>query len=209
MRPQNVETWLRRAGAIGVLISAIAVYSGVWRGLRHPKGRVVGPAPAVARILDRGNEPLYVAVTGGSLAILYLLWRPVKIGMSAPMRMAATIVGAALYFPGLAIMVWGRATMGEMHNISTSLAVQLYEDHRLVTSGPFALVRHPMYLGGIMAELGALLLYRTWTTVLAAFNAPALLMRAHREEDALAAEFGEQWTEYAGRVPRWIPRLGS
>lgn len=203
----SAEKWVRRAGALGTLIASIAVYTGLWRGLRHAKGRVSGPAPAVARVLTAGSKPLWVAVTAGALGFLYALWRPIPARLSTPVRAAATIVGALLYLPGLAIMVWGRTTMGDMHNVSSSFAVQLYADHRLVTAGPFAFVRHPMYVGGIMAELGALLLYRTWTTLLVAFNVPSLLMRAGREEQALADEFGDQWTEYAKRVPRWVPRL--
>ncbi len=207
MRLEVIERRLHQAGAFAALIAAIAVYSGVWRGRHHAKGRVSGPAPAVARVLVQGNQTVYSAAAVGATAVLYLLWRPLWASMPAPVRVATTITGALLYFPGLAIMVWGRITMGEMHNVSTSLAVLLYADHRLVTSGPFAIVRHPMYVGGIMAELGALLLYRTWAVLLIAWNAPMLVMRARREEQALSAEFGAQWGEYAARVPKWIPRL--
>ena len=143
------------------------------------------------------------------LGALYLMWRPIRVGLSAPARLAALVAGSLLYFPGLAIMLWGRLTLGRMHNVSTSRAVQLFADHELVTSGPFAHVRHPMYVGGIMAELGALLLYRTWTTLLIALDIPNLVMRSRREEEALAAEFGEAWTDYAARVPGWLPKLGG
>jgi protein-S-isoprenylcysteine O-methyltransferase Ste14 len=57
-----------------------------------------------------------------------------------------------------------------------------------------------MYLGLSLASLGGLLLYGTWTWVLAALNAPALVLRARREEQALSAEFGVEWQNYARRV---------
>jgi protein-S-isoprenylcysteine O-methyltransferase Ste14 len=121
-------------------------------------------------------------------------------------RAAALVAGAPAYFAGLALMLWGRITLGEMYNVSSAMGAQLYADHRLVTSGPFAVVRHPMYVGGIMAELGALLLFRSWAAALVALQAPVLIVRARREEEALAAEFGAAWAAYCARVPGWLPR---
>ena len=57
----------------------------------------------------------------------------------------------------------------------------------------------------MMAEIGALLIYRTWATLLITINVPLLPMRARREEDLLASHFGPEWTAYTRRVPRWIP----
>ncbi len=68
------------------------------------------------------------------------------------------------------------------------------------------LVRNPMYVGGILAELGALLIYRTWATALITLQIPDLLVGTRREEEVLAAQFGRQWEEYRRRVPAWIPR---
>ena len=76
-----------------------------------------------------------------------------------------------------------------------------------MTRGPFAIMRHPMYLGLIAAALGSLLLYHTWTTLAYAVFAPFILFRARREEQALAAEFGEDWQDYCRHVLAFIPRL--
>ena len=94
-----------------------------------------------------------------------------------------------------------------MYFVSTSFGAQLYADHQLVTHGPFAIVRHPMYVGLISAAFGSLLIYQTWTTVAFAVFAPFVLRRARREEQALAAEFGDQWLTYSRRVPAFFPRL--
>jgi protein-S-isoprenylcysteine O-methyltransferase Ste14 len=83
-----------------------------------------------------------------------------------------------------------------------------FKEHQLITNGPFAVVRHPMYAGLILAACGSLLIYHTWTTLLFALFAPAFTFRARREEAALAAEFGEQRQEYCKRVPAFFPRLG-
>ena len=204
-----LDRWTRRLGGLAGLAVSLALYSGLVMGARHAKGRSTEDAPEVARAFARGSATAVVPSTVLGLGALYLMWRPIRVGLSAPVRLAALVAGSILYFPGLAIMLWGRLTLGRMHNVSTSRAVQLFADHELVTSGPFAHVRHPMYVGGIMAELGALLLYRTWTTLLLAMDIPNLVMRSRREEEALAAEFGEAWADYAGRVPGWLPRLGT
>ena len=149
----------------------------------------------------------YLPASVAGLGLLYALWKPLPLRLSRSARVAALLVGAPLYFTGLALMLWGRYTLGQMYTVSSSLGAELYADHRLVTGGPFRHLRHPMYLGGIMAEIGGFLIYRTWTTVLMLPNAPALLLRAWREEEALAAEFGQEWAEYARRVPMLWPRF--
>jgi protein-S-isoprenylcysteine O-methyltransferase Ste14 len=96
-----------------------------------------------------------------------------------------------------------------MYNVSSAFGNQLYSDHELVTSGPFALVRHPMYLGALIAGVGGVLLYRTWAALLAIAHVAVFFVRAGKEEQALAAEFGETWRRYAQRVPAGLPVLGG
>ena len=54
--------------------------------------------------------------------------------------------------------------------------------------------------------VGALGLYRTWTTLLFVAQLPVLLVRARLEEEALQAEFGATWQAYRDEVPRWRPK---
>jgi protein-S-isoprenylcysteine O-methyltransferase Ste14 len=59
----------------------------------------------------------------------------------------------------------------------------------------------------MMAAFGGVLIYRTWTLAFLAVNSLFLVIRARREEQALAAEFGAQWEAYCQRVPAWMPRF--
>jgi protein-S-isoprenylcysteine O-methyltransferase Ste14 len=118
-------------------------------------------------------------------------------------------LGALLYFPGMGLMLWARQALGKNYFVSDALGAQLFAEHQLITSGPYAFIRHPMYSGLFLAALGALLLYFTWTTVFFACFAPMLSVRARREEAALADEFGAQWLEYCQRVPAFFPRMGK
>jgi len=194
------EYWERRIGAAAALVPLIAIFVGLGRGLRRPAGRVTGEAGKLLQL------PVYILIGIPYFGFCVLLWRPLRLVLSTPARIVALILGTLLYFPGLALALWGRLTLGNMYNVSSGFGVQLYADHQLIACGPYAFVRHPIYLGIQIAALGGLFIYRTWTLVFLALNSLGLTVRAHREEQALAAEFGEQWREYCQHVPAWIPR---
>jgi protein-S-isoprenylcysteine O-methyltransferase Ste14 len=149
----------------------------------------------------------YLLASAGYFGLCYLLWRPIPASLSPPARAVALAIGGLLYFSGLALVLWGRLVLGKLYFVSTSRGAELFAGHQLITGGPYALVRHPMYVGILMAGLGGMLLYRTWTFVFFALNFLGLILRARREEEALAAEFGDHWLDYCRRVPRWVPRL--
>jgi protein-S-isoprenylcysteine O-methyltransferase Ste14 len=183
------------------------VVHGVWYAWHRPKGHIVGRAYERLPL----STYLRIALAGlVGLAALILLWRPLPLRLSRPMRAVALVLGSVLYVVGFGSVIWGRMALGEMYNISTEAGAELYAHHRLVTSGPFALVRHPMYVGVVIQFLGGVLLYRTWSAVLLlAAEVITDLGRARREEQALAAEFGQQWQAYAQRVPVGLPFVAA
>ena len=79
---------------------------------------------------------------------------------------------------------------------------------QLATTGPYARVRHPQYIGFIVVMFGFLLQWPTLITlVMFPILAVSYVRLAHREEREVEAEFGDEWRAYAARTPRWIPRL--
>jgi protein-S-isoprenylcysteine O-methyltransferase Ste14 len=199
----SIETTVRWAGGFGALVFGILMFTGLRRGWQKPVATKSGTAPD----LLRNSTTFYVPASVIGIGLMGWLWRPLPIKLKGQIRTVATVAGGVMYFFGLALMIWGRLTLGSNYNVSSSYGAQLYTDQKLVTSGPFSIVRHPMYVGGIFTELGALLLYRTWTAALAASNMPVLFVRSRREEEALAMQFGDEWAEYRKQVPAWIPRL--
>jgi len=87
---------------------------------------------------------------------------------------------------------------------------QLFKDKPadLVTTGIFAHVRHPMYLGIILTYLGwiiatfSLLTFIPWILTLILY-----VKMANYEEKQLEERFGEKYEEYKRKVPKWIPKL--
>ncbi|HJY76833.1 MAG TPA: isoprenylcysteine carboxylmethyltransferase family protein [Burkholderiales bacterium] len=79
---------------------------------------------------------------------------------------------------------------------------------RLVTSGPFALCRNPMYLGHLIFLAGLALVLRSWLgAAIALGTAVWLQFRVRRDERRLGERFGEPYLQYCSRVKRWIPAL--
>jgi protein-S-isoprenylcysteine O-methyltransferase Ste14 len=138
-----------------------------------------------------------------------LLWQPLPVALPPAGRITALILGILLYFSGMLFCLWGRLVLGRMYFVSTSMGAQLFTDHRLITYGPFAMVRHPMYLGLSVAAVGGLFLFQTWTMFVFLLLPLGFVRRARVEERVLADAFGEQWQTYCRRVPAWKPRLRS
>lgn len=201
MELDTLEMWIRWLGGAAAAAFFGAALFGLWRSIRRPRGRAVGHGARVLRPF------FYLLIGVGFTFVSILLWRPLPLTLPAPIRAVALALGGALFFSGLALWFWGRRTLGEMFDVSCALGAQLYADHRLITTGPFACVRHPMYLGVLMTAWGALLIYQTWANVFAAIAFLGLFLRARREEQALAAGFGAEWEAYCRKVPAWIPRF--
>jgi protein-S-isoprenylcysteine O-methyltransferase Ste14 len=197
----GVELWARRAGALlGLATLAVAVVAMIHATLRRPS-REEGSASRYLR------WTVLLPATALFLGVGFALWRPLPLLLSAAVRLAVLLLGTSIFLAGLGLYLWGMATLGAMFAPSTGFGVRLQAEHRLVTSGPFSRVRHPMYLAVILSFFGGLLLFRTWTMLVFAVCMLGLVVRARREEALLAAEFGEAWRAWSRQVPAWVPHL--
>src|SRR5208282_732755 len=82
--------------------------------------------------------------------------------------------------------------------------------HALATTGVYAHLRHPQYVGFVLIMFGFLL---QWPTILTLAMFPLLVFMYVRlalaEEREARVEFGQAYERYAGATPRWIPHLGA
>jgi protein-S-isoprenylcysteine O-methyltransferase Ste14 len=88
-----------------------------------------------------------------------------------------------------------------------SVSLDLRERHTLVTTGVYALVRHPMYAGFWLMALAQLLLLPNWIAGPAGLVGFGVLFfgRVRREEEMMVAAFGEEYRTYMGRTARVVP----
>jgi protein-S-isoprenylcysteine O-methyltransferase Ste14 len=198
----QLETIVRWAGGLLAYTTLGIVLYGIWRGTQRPAGLTTGRTGSWLR-----SPWFYFASSVVFFGLCYLAWVPLPQTFSPTSRGWVLGLGSLLYFPGMSFVLWGRLTLGRNYFVSTGFGAQLFAGHQLVTRGPFAILRHPMYTGIFLAALGSLLIYPTWTTLLFASFAPLTIVRARNEEAALAVEFGEEWREYCRRVPAFFPRL--
>jgi protein-S-isoprenylcysteine O-methyltransferase Ste14 len=200
--------WIVNAVVIvGVAYLAFAMALAGWiAGLR--RGEAVTLLPA--RGDGAGTLAAQLGLVLVSLVIcavlFYVLWIPLPFAVSPDTVLVLAVGGLAIFVAGTLFIVWARCTLGRMWGISTSREVKLLPDHQLISGGPYALVRHPMYFGWWTALLGTLLIYRTWILVLLlAMSLIVFYRRARLEETTLAERFGAEWQAYVKRTKFLVP----
>jgi protein-S-isoprenylcysteine O-methyltransferase Ste14 len=111
-------------------------------------------------------------------------------------------VGLSLTAGGLLFTVWARLHLGR----NWSGTVTIKQGHELITSGPYAFVRHPIYTGLLLALLGSAIARGDWQGVLAfALAAGALWHKLRLEERWMRDQFGDAYDAYAQRVKALVP----
>lgn len=79
---------------------------------------------------------------------------------------------------------------------------------RLVLGGPYAWTRNPMYLGHLTFLAGLAMATRSpYAACALVAHVPWFAKRVRRDEERLAAAFGEEYRDYLARVPRWVPQF--
>jgi protein-S-isoprenylcysteine O-methyltransferase Ste14 len=108
-------------------------------------------------------------------------------------------VGALLTVVGVAFAIWARYDLGRDWGIYPK------KDHKLVTSGPYAYVRHPIYAGAMLALFGSALTGSMVAVVLFIISIIFCLRRIKNEECTMLSLFPGQYPAYQARTKRLIP----
>jgi protein-S-isoprenylcysteine O-methyltransferase Ste14 len=111
-------------------------------------------------------------------------------------------VGVAVTATGLSFAVWARVHLGKYW----SAMITLKREHKLIRSGPYRFVRHPIYTGFLTAAIGSAITIGSgdaWVGV--AILVPTFLVKIWREERFLSVEFGEEYIKYRTDVPKLVP----
>jgi protein-S-isoprenylcysteine O-methyltransferase Ste14 len=112
--------------------------------------------------------------------------------------------GVVLFLFGGVLRIWPVFVLGS--RFSGLVAIQ--PGHRLVTDGVYGSIRHPSYLGLLVASLGWALAFRSAVGVLLTLLLlPPLLARIRAEETLLHSQFGDAYDAYCRRTSRLIPGL--
>ncbi len=165
---------------------------------RGAKSRKWGPI----ELFTFGELPLFFALAS------YVFWRaPISASRSA-LAWLAGVAGALLALAGVVISLWSVNTTYRT-GIILDAGHYIKKDHRLVTSGPYGFVRHPMYLGVFLIWLGIATAVRSLVLFLITvfYVIPAYLMYMKSEETMMLREFQDEYQSYRDRVGMILPRL--
>ena len=174
---------------------------------------------------------LFTAAWGERMWAMYLRrscaaagrdWSALAIGYSFTLIMGGAIVefllrrrgfghggraaaGAAVYAVALAVRYWAFVSLGPQWHVDVS---DPGHGRRLVRTGPYRFVRHPIYLGSCLEAVGLPWLLGAWVALAlgVCVFAPLELARARYEERFLRGVFGEAYAQYADEVPGFLPR---
>ena len=110
------------------------------------------------------------------------------------------IVSAAFLAPGTLLAVRGvRET--------TLRVAETHRAERIVTSGVYSRVRHPQYLGGLMAHIGiSFLMSALYSLISTPLMVILIYLMSKKEERELVREFGKEYEDYKKKVPMFIPK---
>lgn len=142
---------------------------------------------------------IVVGVVAATYALGPSVWSALRVTQPV-----VELAGAGLLLAGAGLAVWARFTLGVMWASEPLVR----DEHRLVTSGAYRLVRHPIYTG-LVTMLAATAL-AGGTPRFIAYTLAAMLvvrLRIPAEEALMNAAFGEQWERYRAATPALIPRL--
>lgn len=173
----------------------------VLRMARRLEGAPSEAPGALAEIADAVQTPALVLHGSG----LLLLWLGVAYALAqgevARAVTARGLLGAGLLLAATVLMMWSFSALRSWRLLPT-----VDPGHELCTTGPYGLVRHPMYLAVDLLGIGS----AVWVGTSPVLIAAVLLvaggdLRARREERALVTAFGERYRSYRGRVRRIVP----
>ena len=159
----------------------------------------------VQALNDRYSMLLILACSLGCQILAITEWAYVNPAPALVGNPVALTSGLVLMLGGLTLRLWAIRTLG--HFFTATVRVQ--EGQRIVTSGPFSIVRHPSYLGSYLTIAGSTLFLESYVSLLVTAVAvlAAYAVRIHAEERTMTTSFGEVYVRYSQTSFKMIPGI--
>jgi protein-S-isoprenylcysteine O-methyltransferase Ste14 len=178
-----------------VAIGAVALF----RAFRGSSERGAAAKRSWASTGGIALEAVGFAATGFGPVRVALAW-------SAPASLVSSLVVVLLGGSAIGLFIAATRAMGK----NWSVVARMRSDHQLVRSGPFAVVRHPIYLALFLYLLSFAVAFGHIANLIVAvpFFCIGTVVRIREEEKLLRAQFGEDHARYVREVPAFIPFCG-
>jgi protein-S-isoprenylcysteine O-methyltransferase Ste14 len=142
-----------------------------------------------------------VPLNGVTIVAVLLLLRVLHGGNFAVDSAPLEAIGVVLFASGIALAVWARVHLGR----NWGMPMTQKAEPELITSGPYRLVRHPIYSGLILAVLGTALVSNLLGLIIAAAMGGYFYYSASVEERNLTATFPTAYPAYRASTKMLIP----
>ncbi|MGH9081960.1 MAG: methyltransferase family protein [Acidimicrobiales bacterium] len=140
-------------------------------------------------------------VTGLSIVAVVVLVRVFRGGSLAVHDPVLGAIGVAVFAAGLALAIWSRVHLGRNWGMPMTERIE----PELVTSGPYRLVRNPIYTGLLLGVLGTALVTNLFGLIVVALLAGCFYWSATTEERNLARAFPDSYPAYQARTKMFLP----
>jgi protein-S-isoprenylcysteine O-methyltransferase Ste14 len=174
-----------------------AIWAGIWLLASRWSAATVEREPLRSRLSVHG-----LMAAAWILLLAPFGQPPWLVAPIPPLARLGPPLGLGLTVLGLAFAVWARAHLGRLWSGTATFKV----DHVLVRTGPYRLVRHPIYTGLLTAVFGTGLAHGTVAAGLGvALFVIACLLKVRHEEHLLMRHFAESYDAYRREVRALIP----
>jgi protein-S-isoprenylcysteine O-methyltransferase Ste14 len=153
--------------------------------------------------LDKGSLRAVVLVIIAGVFTAFYVAKAFDFARIVSWKVEWRALSVVLIWGGLALRLWAILTLGAFFRVT----VHLQDGHRMITTGPYRIVRNPAYLGSLLTLVGIGVGLGNWLSVLALFLAAVIAFswRIRVEDAAMNARFGEAHVAYRKRKAALIP----
>jgi protein-S-isoprenylcysteine O-methyltransferase Ste14 len=177
-----------------------------WYIIRHPFARRSKKLAVRRSLMDRREWMLLIIATFG-LFVIPILYITAGLASALDRQFVPALAWMGVLVLGAALWLFRRSHVDLGRNWSISL--KLRETHKVVKSGVYRLIRHPMYASFFLLGLGQFLLLPNWLAGCAGLIVVAIFygFRVRREEQMMLQQFGGEYGSYQLGTKRIIPWL--
>jgi protein-S-isoprenylcysteine O-methyltransferase Ste14 len=187
--------------AINLFVSLSANYSGAKKGLKTSITKVVERPVTFLQKVPPNTAAIILVLT--ILSVFKVGTLPVEYEVQ---YQTLRIIGLGMFIIFSWIQVWAYKSLGKFY----AQDIVILKEHKLVTSGPYKIIRHPQYVSQFLSDLGAglALLSFTVTPLVVIIELPLFVMRAIEEDRLLRKHFNVDFDTYKKRSGFMLPFIG-
>ena len=184
-----------------ILVSAAFVPQHI---IRHREKEAASQIPSkpVASVFAIMSLVFVFLVIAHTVLLFLDMYPDMPFIFSSPIDIPLQIVGVVLQCAALFIAMWGALSLGEFAG-----DLRLKKGHRVIKTGAFRHMRHPLYAALIFWCVGSFLFFKSFLFLILVVLVPAIYFEAKLEEKALISAFGEEYESYRAASGMFFPKV--